>query len=141
MRFASVVLDVDSTLCGVEGVDWLAQRRGADVAARTRALTERAMNGEIPLDSVYGESDTVYGDASDDLFYIDRYRDFAVGGPGDDHFFDGRLRGRCSGASENADDGPGKRRSGSSIHGQHVRLLELQTSRSVQWREGCRIWP
>lgn len=55
MRFRSVVLDVDSTLCGVEGIDWLAERRGPDVAQRTRTLTERAMNGEIALDAVYGE--------------------------------------------------------------------------------------
>lgn len=55
MKFASVVLDVDSTLCGVEGIDWLAQRRGAEVARRVRELTDRAMNGELPLDSVYGE--------------------------------------------------------------------------------------
>lgn len=55
MRFASIVLDVDSTLCGVEGIDWLAQRRGAELATRVRELTDRAMNGEIPLDSVYGE--------------------------------------------------------------------------------------
>lgn len=55
LRFRSLVLDVDSTLCGVEGVDWLAERRGPDVAQRTRELTERAMNGEIALDSVYGE--------------------------------------------------------------------------------------
>ena len=55
MKFASIVLDVDSTLCGVEGIDWLAQRRGAEVAKRVRELTDRAMNGEIPLDSVYGE--------------------------------------------------------------------------------------
>jgi phosphoserine phosphatase len=55
VKFASIVLDVDSTLCGVEGIDWLAQRRGADVAQRVRGLTERAMNGEIALDSVYGQ--------------------------------------------------------------------------------------
>jgi phosphoserine phosphatase len=55
VKFASVVLDVDSTLCGVEGIDWLAQRRGADVARRIRELTDRAMNGEIALDAVYGE--------------------------------------------------------------------------------------
>lgn len=50
-----MVLDVDSTLCGVEGIDWLAQRRGPGVAGKIRELTERAMNGEILLDSVYGE--------------------------------------------------------------------------------------
>lgn len=55
MRFASIVLDVDSTLCGVEGIDWLAQRRGPEVAQRVRSLTDRAMNGELPLDGVYGE--------------------------------------------------------------------------------------
>jgi phosphoserine phosphatase len=54
-RFASVVLDVDSTLCGVEGVDWLAQRRGQEIAQRSARLTERAMNGEIPIDAIYGE--------------------------------------------------------------------------------------
>ena len=53
-RFASVVLDVDSTVAGIEGIDWLAQRRGPEVAADVAALTDRAMKGEIPLDAVYG---------------------------------------------------------------------------------------
>jgi phosphoserine phosphatase len=53
--YASVVLDVDSTLCGIEGIDFLAARRGAKVGADIAALTDRAMRGEIPLDSVYGE--------------------------------------------------------------------------------------
>ena len=53
--FASVVLDVDSTLCGVEGIDWLAGLRGSDVGAQVTALTNRAMLGRIPLDAVYGE--------------------------------------------------------------------------------------
>ncbi|MGH7680327.1 MAG: HAD-IB family phosphatase [Gemmatimonadaceae bacterium] len=54
-RFRSVVLDVDSTLSGVEGVDWLAQLRGPEVAQRSAQLTERAMNGELPIDAIYGE--------------------------------------------------------------------------------------
>lgn len=53
--FASVILDVDSTLCGIEGIDWLAARRGAETSAKVAALTERAMTGEIALDSVYGK--------------------------------------------------------------------------------------
>jgi len=53
--FASVVLDVDSTLCGVEGIDWLAARRGPVAGARIAELTDRAMNGELALDAVYGE--------------------------------------------------------------------------------------
>ena len=53
--FASVVLDVDSTLCGIEGIDWLAALRGSDVGAKVTELTNQAMRGRIPLDSVYGE--------------------------------------------------------------------------------------
>ena len=53
--FASVILDVDSTLCGIEGIDWLATRRGEAVALRVKALTDRAMAGDIALDTVYGE--------------------------------------------------------------------------------------
>lgn len=53
-RFATVILDVDSTLCGIEGIDWLAERRGGDVAERVAELTDRAMRGELPLEEVYG---------------------------------------------------------------------------------------
>jgi len=54
-RFNSVVFDVDSTLSGIEGIDWLAMQRGSEVAAWSAALTERAMRGEIPIEAVYGE--------------------------------------------------------------------------------------
>ena len=53
-RFRSVILDADSTLCAVEGIDWLAGQRGPAVAARIVEVTERAMNGEIALEAVYG---------------------------------------------------------------------------------------
>jgi phosphoserine phosphatase len=66
-RYASVVLDVDSTLCGVEGIDWLAELRGAGVAARVVELTERAMRGEIPLDAVYGERLALVAPSRDDV--------------------------------------------------------------------------
>jgi phosphoserine phosphatase len=49
------VIDVDSTLCGIEGIDWLASRRDPATGAAITALTDRAMRGEIALDSVYGE--------------------------------------------------------------------------------------
>ena len=54
-RFRSVVLDVDSTVAGIEGIDWLAEMRGPDVAASVAAMTDRAMRGELALDQVYGE--------------------------------------------------------------------------------------
>ena len=52
--YASVVLDVDSTVAGVEGIDLLARKRGPEVAREVAALTDRAMRGEIPLESVFG---------------------------------------------------------------------------------------
>jgi phosphoserine phosphatase len=54
IAYISVVIDVDSTLCGVEGIDFLAERRGPAVTAEITALTDRAMKGEIALESVYG---------------------------------------------------------------------------------------
>jgi phosphoserine phosphatase len=53
--FASVVLDMDSTLSAIEGIDWLAARRSPEVARAVARLTDRAMEGEVPLDAVYGE--------------------------------------------------------------------------------------
>jgi phosphoserine phosphatase len=53
-RFSTVVLDVDSTLSGIEGIDWLAQRRGDVVARKVAALTADAMSGTRPLEQVYG---------------------------------------------------------------------------------------
>jgi phosphoserine phosphatase len=52
--FASVVLDIESTISGVEGINWLASRRGPDVAREIAELTERAMHGEIAYEAVYG---------------------------------------------------------------------------------------
>jgi phosphoserine phosphatase len=51
--FATVVLDVDSTVTGIEGIDWLAERRGQTVARRVATLTDEAMRGAIPLEQVY----------------------------------------------------------------------------------------
>lgn len=49
--FAAVVFDCDSTLTSIEGIDELAGDRAAEVAA----LTDAAMRGEVPLESVYGQ--------------------------------------------------------------------------------------
>ena len=54
-RYRTVILDVDSTLAALEGIDWLAAQRGPEVVSRVAALTDRAMQGEIALESVYGE--------------------------------------------------------------------------------------
>jgi len=50
-----VVLDVDSTLAGIEGVDWLAALRGPAAEALSAELTDKAMRGVIPLEEIYGQ--------------------------------------------------------------------------------------
>jgi phosphoserine phosphatase len=54
-RFNSVIFDVDSTLSGIEGIDWLAALRGAEIKAWSAGLTERAMEGKLPIEAVYVE--------------------------------------------------------------------------------------
>lgn len=54
-RYNSVIFDVDSTLSGIEGIDWLAALRGPQMQAWSTLLTERAMKGELPIEAVYGE--------------------------------------------------------------------------------------
>jgi phosphoserine phosphatase len=76
-RFNSVVLDVDSTLSGVEGIDWLASQRGAEVEAWSGSLTARAMEGLIPIESVYGERMAIVKPTRSEIkelsaIYIDR---------------------------------------------------------------------
>lgn len=53
-RFFSVLLDVDSTLSGIEGIDWLAARRGPEVGREVARLTAEAMAGERSIEEVYG---------------------------------------------------------------------------------------
>lgn len=48
--FSTVVLDCDSTLSALEGIETLA----ADVRDEVAALTASAMAGEVPLEEVYG---------------------------------------------------------------------------------------
>ena len=52
-KFATVALDIDSTVSGIEGIDRLAERRGDAVARRVADLTKQAMQGTIPLEQVY----------------------------------------------------------------------------------------
>jgi phosphoserine phosphatase len=53
-KFLSVVLDVDSTLSGIEGIDWIAARRSPEIASEVERLTAAAMAGKRTLPEVYG---------------------------------------------------------------------------------------
>lgn len=49
-KVAAVVFDCDSTLSAIEGIDEL----GAEHREEIEALTDAAMRGDVPLESVYG---------------------------------------------------------------------------------------
>lgn len=53
MSFDIICFDCDSTLSKIEGIDVLAERAGCGV--EMAALTNAAMNGEVALESVYGQ--------------------------------------------------------------------------------------
>jgi len=46
-------IDCDSTLSTIEGIDELARARGNEVFSRVVALTDAAMNGEIPITDIF----------------------------------------------------------------------------------------
>ncbi|HEY3757652.1 MAG TPA: HAD-IB family phosphatase [Opitutaceae bacterium] len=48
-----VCFDCDSTLSGIEGIDELARQRGPEAFAAVEAMTNDAMNGKIPIESIF----------------------------------------------------------------------------------------
>jgi len=77
--YDGVVFDCDATLSALEGIDQLAALAG--VAAQVSALTHRAMNGEVPLEAVYGERLALIRPRQRDLANIaQQYLDRSVSG-------------------------------------------------------------
>ncbi len=48
------IFDCDSTLSSIEGIDELARLRGPDILKEVESLTNAAMDGEVPLNDVFG---------------------------------------------------------------------------------------
>lgn len=48
-----IIFDCDSTLSSIEGIDELARAKGPETFSEVEALTNAAMNGEVPLDQVF----------------------------------------------------------------------------------------
>ncbi|MCC7053380.1 MAG: haloacid dehalogenase-like hydrolase [Gemmatimonadaceae bacterium] len=70
--FQSVVLDVDSTVSAIEGIDWLAGLRDASVSRLIVALTSDAMDGRITLGEVYGRRLAIIRPTRDELAALGR---------------------------------------------------------------------
>lgn len=67
-----MVLDVDSTLCAIEGIDWLASCRDASLRDRVAQTTELAMRGEIAIANVYAERLNAVRPSYDEIVQLGR---------------------------------------------------------------------
>lgn len=67
-----VIFDCDSTLSSIEGIDELARLSGRreDVALSIAALTKRAMEGDLPLEAVYGQRLTSVNPTQEEVAHI-----------------------------------------------------------------------
>lgn len=52
--YPAILFDCDSTLSTIEGIDELQEGLDAEARAKIRALTDAAMDGELPLEEAYG---------------------------------------------------------------------------------------
>ncbi len=66
-KFQSVVIDIDSTLSAIEGIDWLAAQRGETIRAQVAESTERAMRGELSIASVFGSRLALVAPSRDEI--------------------------------------------------------------------------
>ncbi|MFN2602419.1 MAG: HAD-IB family phosphatase [Gemmatimonadaceae bacterium] len=66
-KFQSIVLDIDSTLSEIEGIDWLAAQRGEEIRAQVAESTKRAMRGEISIASVFGSRLALVAPSRDEI--------------------------------------------------------------------------
>jgi len=66
-RFRTVVVDVDSTLSAVEGIDWLASRLSEDVRAHVVETTGRAMRGEVRLIDIFASRMDLVAPSKEDI--------------------------------------------------------------------------
>ena len=53
MKPHAVFFDLDSTLSKIEGLDWIAEKKG--VGERMKEITRKAMNGEMDIPSALKE--------------------------------------------------------------------------------------
>ncbi len=81
IRYRSVVLDFDSTVSAIEGVEWIAARVGPEEAAAIADEVNAAMAGKIPLEAIYAARMTRIRPSAQDLAELgEAYRENAAPG-------------------------------------------------------------
>ena len=67
-----ICFDCDSTLSAIEGIDELARVRGPEVFARVEEETRAAMDGKVPVESIFGWRLAVIQPSQADLAAVGR---------------------------------------------------------------------
>lgn len=67
-----ICFDCDSTLSAIEGIDELARRRGPDVLQRVEQMTHDAMDGRVPVESVFGRRLEIIQPRAEDVAAVGR---------------------------------------------------------------------
>lgn len=67
-----ILFDCDSTLSAIEGIDELGRLRGAEVFRAVEAMTHDAMNGKLPVESVFGRRLEIIGPRREDVAAVGR---------------------------------------------------------------------
>ncbi|MDB9741232.1 HAD-IB family phosphatase [Akkermansiaceae bacterium] len=62
-----IVFDCDSTLSSIEGIDELGRLAGEDTFLKVEALTNAAMNGEVPIDEVFAKRLAIISPSTEDV--------------------------------------------------------------------------
>jgi phosphoserine phosphatase len=70
--FASVVLDVDRGISTIDGMDWLAARRGDLVARKVAALTTHTRDGGLDAERAYADRLTLVRPRRDEVTALSR---------------------------------------------------------------------
>lgn len=82
--FLSVVLDVDRGISTIDGIDWLAARRGDLIARKVAALTDQAREGALDPERAYAERLALVRPRRDEVGALSRaYYDAIAPGCGD----------------------------------------------------------
>ncbi len=71
VNYHAICFDVDSTLVTCEGLDWLAELKG--VGEEVKSLTTKAMNGEVPMESVFGKKLDIIRPSQKELLKVGEY--------------------------------------------------------------------
>jgi phosphoserine phosphatase len=67
-----ICFDCDSTLSAIEGIDELARLRGPAVLAEVEAMTTAAMEGRVPVESVFGRRLDIIRPRQEDVAAVGR---------------------------------------------------------------------